>query len=258
MNNNSTIKWRFIWAYVWMIGVVYLITYIAEDQLFDTHYSAWVFGLFQFFLGIYYFLKTRVWQYLAGGIVLGTGYWHYEAAEHMDTIFSMLTVYIHLVTLFIVMFIAGPGINKALRLEINARKLFRLAAEPVRETENGFTDRPYSAGEMDYTLNDIIGLGRFLSGKDILLYHSSPEAVTFSFSMNVSPLVDKDFRHTSTITFSNKGNLSVRISGRDYNQYRKKLSFDHLCESFARIFRQYVEAYQKNNENRIIHELKSA
>lgn len=257
MNNSSTIKWRLVWANIWIIGILYLITYIFEDQLFGTHFTAWAFGLFLTLYGVYYYVKTRVYQYFLVGIILGTGYWHYEAAEHMDTIFSMLTMYVHLITFIVVIFLATPQINKALRLELNARKLFRLAAEPVDAMADGYTSRPFSAGKMDYSLQHIIGLGRFLASKDIVRYQTEKDSVTFSFSMNISPLVDTDFTRTSIITFDSKGNISVRVSKQDYNQYRQKLSFDQLCASIAAIFGGFVNAYQNNNENRIIHELKS-
>ncbi len=258
MNNQSIIKWRFLWAYIWIIGILYLVIYIGEDQLFGTHYSAWIFGLFQLLFGFYYYLKTRVWQYLLVGIVLGTGYWHYEAAAHMDTPFSMLTVYIHLVTLLLVFISAGPAITKSVRLEFHARKLFRLAAETVSGHEDGFTPRPYSAGDAGISHNDAVGLGRFLGGRDIVVYHVLDNKVIFSFSMNISPMVDADCTRTSIVVFEPSGRMTVRISQKDYNQYRKKLSFDQLCESFAKLFRHFIKAYLDNNETRIIHELKSA
>jgi hypothetical protein len=258
MNNQPIIKWRFIWAYIWAIGILYVIVYVAEDQVFSTHYSAWFFGLFQILFGIYYYFKTRVWHYLVVGIVLGMGYWHYEAAVHMDTFFSPLTFYIHLVIIFIVLFTLGPGLNKALRLEVHARKMFRLAAETVVGTENGFTSRPYSAGKTEYSRNELIGLARFLAGQDIIRYHIGDDNILFSFSMNISPQVDTGFKRTSTIVFDMEGNMSVKISKADYNQYSKKFSFDQLCESFGHLFRHFIEAYQSNNDKRIIDELRAA
>ena len=258
MNNQSIIKWSFLWAYIWVGGILYLIVYIGEHQIFGTWYSAWVFGLFHVLLGIYYFMKTRLYQFFIVGIVLGTGYWHYEAAEHMDTIFSMTTVYIHLLTLFVVFVAYMPFLNKAIRLELHARRLFRLAALSVHDAQNGYTARPYSAGKVDYTMDDIIGLARFMSAKDIIRYRREGNAVAFSFSMNVSPLYDTEFNLSSTMRFDQDGNMSVRISRKDYNQYRKQLSFDQLCGSFADLFRRFIRAYQQNNENRIIEELKSA
>jgi hypothetical protein len=175
----------------------------------------------------------------------------------MDTLFSMVTFYIHLILVLSLLFGAGPIMNKAVRLEIHARKLFRLAAEGVRDNRAGFSERPYSAGKLDASFQDIIGLARFLAGKDIIRYYRHNDGITYSFSMNTSPLVDHDLNRTSIVHFSSDGNVSVKISQQDYNQYRSKLSFDQLCDSFSKLFTHFIEAYQQNNENRIIQELKA-
>lgn len=258
MNQSQhIIKWRFIWVNIWIIGILYLIIYIGESQMFGTYYSAWGFGLFHVALGIYYYMKTRVYQFMLVGFVLGTGFWHYEAAEHMETWFSMYTFYFHLLAYFILVFTAMPVIVKAFKLEIQARKLFRLAAETIADTRDGYTERPYSGGNIDCTRDEIIGLGRFLAGKDIIRYKIENDTVTYGFSMNTSPLVDPAFQETSFVSISQAGHLSVRISKRDYKQYRKSFSFDQLCESFAGIFKGYIKHYQNNTENRIVYELKS-
>lgn len=257
MKSHSIIKWRLIWINIWVLGILYLIIYIGESQILGTYYSAWVFGGFQIAFGVYYFLKTRVYQFILLGFFLGTGFWHYEAAEHMDTIFSMKTFYVHLLAYFTIIFFAMPTITKAYKLESHARKLFKLAAETVQDSTNGFTARPYSGGKLQYTSDDVIGLARFLAGKEILKYRIENESILYGFSMNTSPLVDSSFENISSVSFGKDGEVSVRISAKDYKQYRKKLSFDQLCESFVRIFKAYIQSYQNNNENRIINELKS-
>lgn len=257
MQSTTVIKWRFLWGSIWIVGILYLILYIGEDQLFETHYTAWFFGFIVLILGLYYYFKTRVIYFLFAGIVIGTGYWHYEAAVHMDTLFSMLTFYIHLVLVFSLLLGAGPVMNKAVRLEVNARKLFRLAAEGVLENRAGYTERPYSAGKWDTSFHDIIGLARFLAARDIIRYNRQEHGITYAFSMNISPLVDRTMNRTSTVHFNTDGNVSVKISQWDYNQYRHKLSFDQLCASFSNLFAHFAEAYQQNNENRIIQELKA-
>ena len=98
---------------IWTAGIVYMVIYIAENQLFKTQYSAWIWGGLLILFGIYNYWKVGVIQYFILCLVLGTGSWHYEAAEHMNTIFSSLTVYIHLVLFFVVFFTTMPKIIKA-------------------------------------------------------------------------------------------------------------------------------------------------
>lgn len=257
MKNNSNIKWSLIWTNLWIVGIIYLVTYIAEDQFFTTHYSAWIWGVILISFGLYYYWKLRLIQFLILGLVLGLGGWHYEAAEHMNTIFSPTTFIIHLVLIFITLFTTIPKINKAAKLEIHTRNLFRLAAQQVFDVSNGYTNRPFSGGKTDANRNEILGLARYLAGKEILIYDAGPDMVTYAFSMNTSPLVDPQMNKVSYTSFSKDGNISVHISEADYKQYKNKLSFDQLCGSFVNLFKQFLEYYKDGNEDRIITELKS-
>ncbi len=257
MENNSNIKWSLIWTNLWIVGIIYFVSYIAEDQFFKTHYSAWIWGATLIFFGAYYYRKLRLIQFLVLGLALGLGAWHYEAAEHMNTIFSPVTLFIHFVILIIIIFITGPRINKAVKFEINARNLFRLAAQQVFDVSNGYTNRPYSGGKTDADRNEILGLARYLTGKEIVIYDAGKETIAYAFSMNTSPLVDPQLNMVSYVSFDKDGNISVHISKEDYKQYRSKLSFDQLCASFINMFKQFIEYYRDGNEYRIVIELKS-
>ena len=257
MGNNSNIKWSLIWTNLWIVGIIYFVTLVAEDQFFETHYSAWIWGLILIFFGVYYYWKLRLIHFLILGLVLGLGAWHYEATEHMNTIFSHTTLITHLVLLFITLFTTMPKINKAVKLEVHARKLFRLAAQQVFDESSGYTNRPYSGGKTEVGNTDILGLARFLAGKEIIIYDAGPQLITYAFSMNTSPLVDPQLNKVSYMSFDQEGNISVHISERDYKQYKNKLSFDQLCGSFVNMFKQFLEYYKDGNEDRIVTELKS-
>jgi len=257
MENNSNIKWSLIWSNLWIVGIIYFVTYVAENHFLNTQYSAWIWGMVLIFFGVYYYWKLRLIHFLILGFVLGLGGWHYEAVEHMNTIFSPITLIIHLVILFITLFTTMPKINKAVKLEVHARKLFRLAAQQVLDVSNGFTKRPYSGGKTDADKNEILGLARYLCGKEILMYDAGPDMVTYAFSMNTSPLVDSQMNKVSYVSFDEDGNISVHISETDYKQYKNKLSFDQLCGSFVNMFKQFLEYYKDGNEDRIITEIKS-
>jgi len=257
MENNSNIKWSLLWSNLWIVGIIYFVSYVAEGQLLGTHYSAWIWGVILIFFGVYYYWKLKLIHFLILGLVFGLGAWHYETAEHMNTIFSPITLIIHLVILFITFFTAMPKINKAVKLEIQARNLFRLAAQQVFDVSSGYTNRPFSGGKTDADKNEILGLARYLSGKEILIYDAGPDLITYAFSMNTCPLVDSQLNNVSYVSFTKDGNISVHISERDYRQYKNQLSFDQLCASFSTLFKQFLEYYKDGNEERIITELKS-
>jgi hypothetical protein len=53
------------------------------------------------------------------------------------------------------------------------------------------------------------------------------------------------------------GNVTVKVSDKDYRDYKERLSFDKLCTSVADIFIRFFEYYRKGLESRIMIELES-
>jgi len=147
--------------------------------------------------------------------------------------------------------------SKATKLVLSARQLFQLASQQVYEMSSGFTDRPYTGGKTNAERKDVLGLARYLSGENILVFESDPEIITYGFSMNTSPLAVSQLKKVSYVAFDKEGNISVHISERDYRQYKNQLSFDQLCASFSTLFKQFLEYYKEGNEERIKNELKS-
>jgi maltose-binding protein MalE len=76
--------------------------------------------------------------------------------------------------------------------------------------------------------------------------------------MNTSLLVINEAASVSHIILEYSGNIKVKISEKDYRDYKERLSFDQLCSSMADIFVRFLDYYQKGLESRIVTELKSA
>jgi hypothetical protein len=257
MTAKSTIKKTLFWKVTQYVAILYLIFYVLESQFFGTYYTAFLWGAFLIFIGIYYFIKVEMYQFLLIGFLFGTAVWHYEIAFHLKFFLIPLTFIFHLLLAFIVAIILMPRMTKAYKLEAHARSLFKLASQQVFEVANGFTNRPFSGINTNASKQDIIGLARFLEGKEILIFDKSPDLTTFAFSMNTSPLVDPLLSKVSYVSIDNDGKISVHISERDYNQYKEKFSFDQLCASFANLFKQFLAYYISGSEERILTELKS-
>ena len=279
MNSNSSIKWKFQWPYA-IMGFVFLFSLIIEDQAFNTYYLAYSYGLALIIAGLIYSLRYKMYQHVLNFGLLGLALWHYFLASHpADTVrmLNMIGVYsadagttdwisryfilvyaiVHvLIACIISIFLLAP-IMKSIRLEKTARKIFRLAAEMVSDTSNGFTERPYFAGREEFQKNEIIGFARYLSGKDISRYIVTPQSVKLGLSMGRSPLSDKTFQHVSHISFANDGKIMVQISKQDYRMYRKQLTFDQLCNALSNVYKQFLDYYKDGKEERIITELKS-
>lgn len=144
------------------------------------------------------------------------------------------------------------------RFEINSRRLFSLASEGIFQTENGYTERPFSGGRVECTRDELQGFARYLRGKYVTMPFYYEHAVCLSFSMNKSLVVITEGKEVSHVIIGYDGSLTVKISDKDYSDYREKLSFDKLCSSLADVFSRFLDYYKSGLEHRIISELKSA
>lgn len=144
------------------------------------------------------------------------------------------------------------------RFEINSRRLFRLASERIYDVSEGYTGRPYAAGQISFSKDELMGFVRFLHGNYVVRPFYYPETVSLAFSMNRSLVVIKDPSEVSHITISHSGEIRVTISEKDYRDYNERLSFDQLCSSTAEVFIRFFNYYKDGLESRIISELKSA
>jgi hypothetical protein len=75
--------------------------------------------------------------------------------------------------------------------------------------------------------------------------------------MNTSLLVINEGREVSHVIIGFDGTVTVKVSDKDYGDYRERLSFDQLCASLADIFIRFIDYYKKGLESRIRIELKS-
>lgn len=144
------------------------------------------------------------------------------------------------------------------RFEMNSRRLFRLASERIYKTDNGYTERPFSGGKTEFTRDELLGFVRFLHGNYIVRPFYYETYVYLSFSMNTSLVVITEGREVSHVRIGYDGSVTVKVSDKDYRDYRERLSFDQLCASLADIFTRFLDYYKKGLESRIIIELKSA
>ena len=278
MTTDSSIKWRLIWK-IWIPLILFFIPLILETLLFGTYFTPYIYGLLVLIYGIVYYLRTKLWQAIVLMSFMSITIWTYFLAarpyETFETfqligidpganMLPWLKTYLSVQIWFFIMVIngvifytLGPRLLRALALEKNAIKLFRLSARDVFDEGNGFTERPYNAGKHPYTRNELFGFTSFLETKNICVAEFYKKGIRFMFSMGTSPLCKKHRDRITYIMFEDNGDLSVFISAGDYKQYRKQYTFDQLCEMMGKTFLRFAEYYNSNNEQRIITELKS-
>ncbi len=216
-------------------------------------------GVFFIGMGIFQWFKYRLWINPVLGIILGILCFQAPGAIHDPTLPLMKVTYaITFIILVLFIIINWRAFYSQERFEINSRRLFRLAAELISETSDGFTERPYSAGKVTFTRDELQGFTRFLNGRYIAKSFHFEDRIIFAFSLNRSLVNLDDPKEVSRVSIDLEGNMSVAISERDYKEYVARFSFDQLCSSMAVVFERFLKYYQEGMENRIISEIKNA
>jgi len=215
-------------------------------------------GAFFIMMGIFQWLKYRLWIYPVLGILIGflcvqgpvmiTTSYFFTKASYFLTLFVM--------ALFVIL--NWSTFYGQERYETNARRLFKLAAQLIYETADGFTGRPFSAGEINASREELLGFSRFLEGKYITRVFHEENTLYLTFSLNKSLLTVVNPKEVSHISINESGIMTVFITETDYRQYRRTYNFNQLCQSIGEVFKRFMEYYRQGLEARIITELKTA
>src|SRR4030042_1250787 len=211
-------------------------------------------------LGIIQWFRYRNWIYPGLGFLIGitTGQVSFILPNHNAPVIFMVTYFSCFIIIILFVLINWNSFYSHERFEINSRRLFRLASERIYKTDNGYTERPYSGGKTECTKDELLGFVRFLHGNYIVKPFYYESYVCLSFSMNTSLIVIHEGKEVSHVMIGYDGSVAVKVSDKDYMDYRERLSFDQLCSSMADIFTRFLEYYKKGLESRIMIELKSA
>ena len=143
------------------------------------------------------------------------------------------------------------------RFKWRGRDIFELAAKPIQSTENGFAARPYPAGQLDYTKEELLSFTKFAAKNLIAMPYKETDRIVFAIvkmgkEFGFLFLPDNDYQSKTWVAFDFEGNISVQISKEDYMDYKEDLSFDELCVSLGNVFKDFFELYRKGDEVRII------
>jgi hypothetical protein len=269
MSYRSKIRMSIGWVYPIGILTSYIIA-IIEWAIRDSmqkngyemgqmpYFTFLLVGLLFIALGIIQWFRYRNWIYPVLGVLMGIATFlaSFAIPGHFKTLQVPYLINFFIIILFII--VKWNSLYGQERFEINSRRLFRLAAERLYETSDGFTERPYSAGKINITKDELLGFVRYLHGNYIVRPFYLEDTISITFSMNTSLLVIHNPSEVSQVILGHDGTVVVKISEKDYRDYHERLSFDQLCASVANVFIRFLDYYQKGNESRIITELKSA
>ena len=267
---KSKLKWNraFIPVIVAaVVGTVYIIATILESKYFGTHVSAWIYGgliiIGAGWLG--FGIQYRVPHFRAIifllGVIVGTLAWHYELANHHDTVFTDFTVLLHMGVMALAIGVLTPIMyTLKTKLESHHRRLFELIAEPIADASDGYTPRPYPAGKTDCSREEIQRFAQFMEQKYIKNNYLNDDQIILLLPGLHSPfghIKKPNPENSSYIAFDKEGNVKAFMSQKDYDQYRDTYTFDQLCESMGTLFLGFLEDFRNGQENRILEKFRS-
>ncbi|MCD4788588.1 MAG: hypothetical protein K8R37_01210 [Bacteroidales bacterium] len=140
------------------------------------------------------------------------------------------------------------------KLKWRTREILELAAMPVSDTKNGFTERPLPSGKIDGTQMEIHAFAGFMQKNLIAMPYFEDGKVIFSLTSLYSKQIGlkRGFVDESWICFNQEGNVTVFITKKDYLKYKEQLSFDQLCALLGNLFVEFFELFKHGDGVRII------
>jgi|Deesub1362B_J571_1020462.scaffolds.fasta_scaffold00001_47 hypothetical protein len=144
------------------------------------------------------------------------------------------------------------------KLNWRYRDILELAAKAVDETADGFTSRPYAAGQAEFTIKEALGFARFLlkhvicfpvveSDRVVLII----PRVMWTYLLGFKGNYDK----ATYVALTDSREIIVRIAQSDYQKFKEELTFDQLCLSLGELFKQFLKYYQEGKPEKIIQRL---
>lgn len=165
---------------------------------------------------------------------------------------KQLTMALGILTVFVGLWVVYLLFSK--KLKWRTRELLEIAAMPVKDTQDGYTERPLVVGRINYSESEIKSFTMFVRQNLIAIPYEEEDKVVYAIDVPFWELLrfSRDYSADSQVVFHYDGNVTVRITKKEYLQYKDKLSFDQLCDSLGKLFIEYIDLFVKGEGIRII------
>ena len=135
------------------------------------------------------------------------------------------------------------------------REVMELAAREVEEGDNSFTERPKPIDKISINRNELLELAKYL--KENLIFHTYVEKdgillIPVKEGREYSLLYSgPDLVNDTWIRIDFEGGVTVKVSQKDYLDYKYNLSFDQLTEALGHLVIDFAGLFKKGEEIRI-------
>ena len=134
------------------------------------------------------------------------------------------------------------------------RNLLEMAAMPVKDTTDGYTDRPYPGGKFSASKDEITGFAKYLNKNLIATSFIEEDKAMLVFSngfFQYIPFIKPNLQKETYVSLYYSGDFNVHIAKKDYRKYRDELTFDQLCTSFGFIILNLLSYYKEGEYKKI-------
>lgn len=140
--------------------------------------------------------------------------------------------------------------------------IFELVALNVTDTVNGYTERPRPAGKSSFSKSELFGFAEYIRKNLIAVPYIEKDCIVFvPVKMgDEHPFIlgyAGDYHYYTWVSFDFEGNVSASIAKKDYLAYKEEFSYDQLCDSLGKLFIEFMEYYNKDEVERIMHRIRS-
>ncbi len=135
------------------------------------------------------------------------------------------------------------------------REVLELAARSVRSTEDGFTARPFPAGNIRAQWNELAGFAKFLLKHAIAFPLTDQHKLILVIPENMLVYLlglKKDYQNATYVAIDKDEQMSVQISQKDYQNYQQEFTFDQLCAALGNLFADFLKMHHNGECSKII------
>lgn len=215
-------------------------------------------GIYSFFLGLLFYIKTRnvhflvvfFYMFFFSLLLFSIDVTQLNGRLGLSVFAKVFLVLMYFFGLWLI-FLLGRK-----KIKWRGREVMELAAREVEEGEGSYTERPKPFEKIDINKFELIDFGKFLNRNLIFLTSMDENGITmipikegkeYSLIFGDPPLPDNTW-----IKIDYDGQITLKVSQRDYLDYKYDLSFDQLTESLGNLVKEFAQSFKKGEEVRII------
>jgi hypothetical protein len=135
------------------------------------------------------------------------------------------------------------------------RNILRMAANPITDCRDGYTDRLYPMGKIEVKKMVIEEFGKFANYNLIATTYKENDKIILVLSngwFQYIPFLKPAWEKVTYVALDDAGSYNVHIARKDYRVYKNDVTFDLLCASLGNLMMEIVKMYENESIDEII------